>query len=171
VPPLVSEAVGNAVKRYLKEIAMKPNQTLPTLTPLPTSRSEAARWIVNVAELNPRQLRKVPLEDLKQAWYSVAFLFFGLHPDGALDHGPDILRDSEVDLEIHSIDPRIQNPYYERSGWPVFLENLAAEAWRRYDLGELEDEEFYCSDAQMAGACHRSTKLVERVRTARAAIA
>jgi hypothetical protein len=38
------------------------------------------------------------------------------------------------------------------------LEGLAAEAWRRYEKGEMEDDEFYCSFAQMAGHEYRLKK-------------
>lgn len=163
VPPLVSEAVGNAVRKYLNSLTNARSSILINLHPLPESNTQAARWIAAIAQLDSRELKKAPLENLKRAWYSVAFLFTGIHPDGALDHGPDILRHPEVDPEIHAIDPRIQTPYYERSGWPVFLENLAAEAWRRYNQGQFADEEFYCSAAQIAGACHRNPKLAKRL--------
>lgn len=159
VPPLVSEAVGNAVRKYLKGLTTMKQSTSWNLAPLPESHEEAAYWIVNVAGLTPKEMRRVPVEDFKRAWFSVAFLFMGLHPDSALDHGETMLQESEVDLEIQAIAPLLQSPYYEQSGWPVYLEDLAAEAWRRYESGQLSDEEFYCSDAQMAGACYRNPDL------------
>ncbi len=161
VPPLVSEAVGHAVIKYLKTLASKPSYKLATLVTLPRSDVEAAKWIVQIADLEPRELRKVPLADLKRAWCSVGFLYMGLHPDSAGDHGNVILHDAKIIPEIGEIEPRLINPYYEQSGWPVYLENLANEAWRRYELNQLADEEFYCSDAQMAGACFRNPKLAK----------
>lgn len=41
------------------------------------------------------------------------------------------------------------------SGWPRALKLFAAEAWRRADIGELADEELYCSDAQWSGLYDR----------------
>ena len=38
-----------------------------------------------------------------------------------------------------------------RSGWPVALELIGREAWRRYEHNELSDDEFYCVAAQRAG--------------------
>jgi hypothetical protein len=37
------------------------------------------------------------------------------------------------------------------SGWPDVLERVAKEAWRRYKANELRDDEFYCSEAVIAG--------------------
>jgi DNA (cytosine-5)-methyltransferase 1 len=91
----------------------------------------------------------------------------GLHPDRALEHGTEVLDDAEDYPEVHAIEPRLINPYYEQSGWPVFLENLGNEAWRRFDLGQLEDDEFYCSDAQMAGACFRDPEFARAVKASR----
>jgi DNA (cytosine-5)-methyltransferase 1 len=49
----------------------------------------------------------------------------------------------------------------------VVLEPVVKEAWRRFKGGGIKDDEFYCSEAQMAGICHRSPELAERVREAR----
>ena len=167
VPPLVGEAVGDAVKKYLTGLTSKSKKAFSTLIPLPESDVEAARWIVKVAGLGRRQIRQAPLEDLKRAWYSVAFLYMGLHPDSTSEHGTVILNDSEIRPEIHSIEPRLLNPYYEQSGWPVYLEHLANEAWRRYELGQLADDEIYCSDAQMAGACFRDPEFAKMIEKSR----
>jgi hypothetical protein len=66
--------------------------------------------------------------DFVRAWSSIAYLFPGLHPDGYED--PD-------------------------SGWPRVLRPFAAEAWRRADTGDLNDDELYPSDAQWAGLYDR----------------
>jgi DNA (cytosine-5)-methyltransferase 1 len=171
VPPLVSEAVGDAVVKYLKNLEVKPKRVASKFVVLPKSDVQAAEWVANVAELSPQELRRVPIEEFKRAWYSIAFLYMGLHPDSALEHGTKILDDAEDYPAVYEIEPRLINPYYEQSGWPVFLENLGNEAWRRFDLGQLEDEEFYCSDAQMAGACFRNPELLSSVRENRKSIA
>jgi hypothetical protein len=66
--------------------------------------------------------------DFLRAWCSVAYLFPGLHPDGFEDN---------------------------ESGWPRVLRRFAAEAWRRAETGEIEDDELYPSDAQWAGLYDR----------------
>ncbi len=161
VPPLVSEAVGTAVKNYLKAITRTPKRKPAPLVAFPSSDAEAARWIKKVADLEVCELRKIPLVELKRAWCSVAFLYRGLHPDSIGEHGSVTLNDAEIVETIWAIEPRLLNPYYEQSGWPVYLENLANEAWRRYELEQLADDEFYCSDAQMAGAYFRDPQLAK----------
>jgi hypothetical protein len=68
--------------------------------------------------------------DFVNAWSSIAYLFPGLHPDGFNE--PD-------------------------SGWPRVLKCFAAEAWRRAEARELDDEELFASDAQWAGIYDRMT--------------
>ena len=167
VPPLVSEAVGNAVAKYLKSLNAKPKRSASNLVLLPDSDVQAATWVANIAQLNSRELRKVPLVALKRAWYSVAFLYMGLHPDSALDHGTTILDDAVDHPAIRAIEPRLLGPYFEQSGWPVFLTPLASEAWRRYELGQFKDDEFYCSDAQIAGACFRDPEFAKAIEKSR----
>ncbi len=41
---------------------------------------------------------------------------------------------------------------------------IAKEAWRRFKNKQLVDEEFYCSDAVVAGMCYRNPCLRESVR-------
>jgi len=44
------------------------------------------------------------------------------------------------------------------SGWPRVLKRFAAEAWRRADAGELNDEELYPCDAQWSGIFDRMNR-------------
>jgi len=62
-------------------------------------------------------LERLPKQDFLRAWCSVMYLFPGLHPDEFLesDHGG-----------------------------PRSLRNFAAEARRRFEAGELTDNELYC---------------------------
>ena len=92
---------------------------------IPNSLREAGRW-VRVALAGP--VEHLPKHTFINAWCSLAYLYPGLHPDGFED--PD-------------------------SGWPPVLRRFAAEAWRRADVGELEDEELYCSDPQWSGLYDR----------------
>ena len=74
------------------------------------------------------QLHQLPKSDFVRAWCAIAYVFPGLHPDGYED---------------------------AESGWPRALRRFAAEAWRRADAGELDDEELYCCDAQWSGIYDR----------------
>lgn len=94
---------------------------------IPASLREAAQHMRAGWQLPPAQMSK---NDFVRAWSAVAYLYPGLHPDGF------------DDLE---------------SGWPRALKRFAAEAWRRAESGELEDEELYPSDAQWAGLYDRMT--------------
>jgi DNA (cytosine-5)-methyltransferase 1 len=171
VPPLVAEAVGLAVKSYLEKV-MRNNQPSPfAQDPLPVDADQAVNWLlalVSAAESNT--LRKVTTADFLRGWYSVGFLYGGLHPDSALDHGTEISNDAERVPEIHKAEPRLQVPYYVQSGWPVLLAPVAKEAWRRYKAGEFKEDEFYCSEAVIAGMCCRNPDLIEQVRQERGRI-
>ena len=95
----------------------------------------------------------------------------GLHPDGALEHGKEVSNDTEDYAVASEGDLRLVNPCYVQSGWPVVLERIAKEAWRRYEGGLLADEELYCSDAQMAGACFRNPELLRSLKENRQSVA
>jgi DNA (cytosine-5)-methyltransferase 1 len=171
VPPLVSEAVGIAVKSYIEK-AMKNSKTVKfDLAPLPKDEKQAVHWLVPLLDLDRRALRVVPDDDFKRAWFSIAFLYAGLHPDSALEHGSRVAHDAQDYPQVSRVEPRLIKPYYEQSGWPVVLAPVAKEAWRRYESGSIKDDEFYCSEAQMAGICHRSPELAEEVREGRAKVA
>ena len=88
----------------------------------------------------------------------------GLHPDSALEHGKEVSNDAEDYPVVSAGDSRLINPRYVQSGWPVVLDRIAREAWRRYESGSMADEELYCSDAQMAGACSRNPELFKSFR-------
>ncbi len=137
------------------------------LSPLPESNKQALEWLQALLDLDDRAIRRVSADDFKRGWFAVAFLYMGLHPDSALDHGKSIAHEYERFSSVASVEPRLLSPYYERSGWPVVLAPVAKESWRRFRKGELKDEEFYCSAAQMAGICHRNPELAEDVRQGR----
>lgn len=161
VPPLVAEAVGEELKVFLqgRKIEQSPPLQL-VIGPTPTSEVESIELIKPLLGLAPLALRKLDSDEFKRAWYAVAFIFAGLHPDSALDHGEAICRESREDYDIVScLEPRLLAPYYERSGWPVVLAPVAREAWRRYRKGELSNAEFYCTEAQRAGIYCRNPEL------------
>jgi len=168
VPPLVAEAVGIAVKSYLELTMRKQSALRFDLNPLPSNQDEAVQWLLDlVRATDKKKLRQVPTPIFKRGWYSIAFLYAGLHPDSALEHGRELSNDVEGFPEIRDIEPRLLSPYYVQSGWPVVLAPVAEEAWRRYEANALKDDEFYCSEAVIAGMCCRSADLAEEVRRER----
>lgn len=94
---------------------------------LPDSLRSARRQ-VRLALAAP--LGRAPKANFIRAWCSVAYHFPGLHPDGFDDAD---------------------------SGWPRAVKRFAAEAWRRAEAGELNDEELYPCDAQWSGLYDRMT--------------
>lgn len=164
VPPLVAEAVGIAVKAYL-ELTMKKQIPLRfDLNPLPSNRNEAVRWLLPLIHAaDNKSLRKTSSDDFKRGWYSIGFLYAGLHPDSAHAHGQDLSFETDDFPEIRKAEPRLLAPRYVQSGWPVVLAPVLKEAWRRYKAKALKDEEFYCSEAVIAGICSRSADLAEEV--------
>jgi DNA (cytosine-5)-methyltransferase 1 len=157
----VGEAVGVAVKSFITKSMNQQKQIKYEISPLPSCEKQAVSWLVPLLDLDSRALKELPIKEFKQAWYSISFLFMGLHPDGALEHGTEVSNDNEDYAVISDIDPRLINPFYVQSGWPLVLAQIAKEAWRRYESGQLFDEEFYCSEAQMAGACFRDPELLK----------
>lgn len=137
---------------------MQPNPRNVTkkLASLPKDELEAVQWVLPLLDLETRVLRRVPQKQFMRAWSAIAFLYVGLHPDSALDHGTRVVDDGEDYPLVSRVEARLLKPYYEESGWPVVLAPVAAEAWRRHGNGRLRDDDLYCSDAQMAGMVFRS---------------
>jgi DNA (cytosine-5)-methyltransferase 1 len=164
VPPLVAEAVGLAVKSYLEKTMENESAGRFGLGPLPVSQNEAVQWLLPLVHAGEaKNLNAVSTKNFLRGWFSVGFLYGGLHPDSALDHGSELSNDPENVPDISDVEPRLLSPRYVQSGWPVLLVPIAEDAWRRYEAGELEDEEFYCSDAVVAGLCFRNRDLVQQL--------
>jgi len=164
VPPLVAEAIGLAVKSYLERTVRNNKHVRFGLEPLPVDQDQAVLWLLAlVRAAEAKTLRKVSTAHFLRGWYSVGFLYDGLHPDSATDHGTEVSNDIEGVPEISRVEQRLQAPYYVQSGWPVLLTPIAKEARRRYEAGELKYNEFYCSEAVIAGICCRNQHLVEEV--------
>ena len=152
VPPLVAEAVGEELLAFLR------GEDAPAtwaLAPLPESEAQAVAWLRPLLDRSEPALRRIDDAEFKRAWFAIAFLYAGLHPDGALDHGETIQRQTAAASPISRLEPRLLAPCYERSGWPVVLAPIAREAWRRYHAGYLPEFEFYCDGAQIAGMSAR----------------
>lgn len=161
VPPLVGEAIGLAVKSYLEAAMQSKKQIkISTNVPLPKSDDQALEWLLPLVDADGKTLRKVATDKFKRGWFSIGFLYPGLHPDSALDHGRQVSHEVINHAEIRKVDPRLVAPFYVESGWPVALIPVAKEAWRRYEARELKEDEFYCSEAAFAGMRHRNSMLV-----------
>lgn len=116
--------------------------------PVPADEREALQWLFRALD---RPLRNMPNDEFMRAWCAVFYLHGGLHPDGAHDHGTEIELNNDGPFRFQLIEPRLISPSYTETGWPLVLAPLSIEAWRRYELGELSDDEIYCADAQYAG--------------------
>lgn len=155
VPPLVAESVGLAVRAFLAS-CHRPERSRTerehcSVGPLPTSIVEANGWLAIVAAKRVHQLRRTPREEFLRAWHALLWLLPELHPDSALDHGEEVVETCAFTDPLPLLDRR-----FLRSGWPVALELVGREAWRRFEIGELSDETFYCVAAQVAGLNHRA---------------
>jgi len=158
VPPLVAEAVALEVRAFLaakpskKPRAQKPRPPpeRPLRSLIPESQAEAAVRLQEIGGLDRRQLRACEKEVFLHGWFALFYLFPGLHPDNALDHGDPTSLWSQYQLPLPGLEDFAANRF-ARSGWPVALELLGHEAWRRYEGGQLKEDEFYCAEAQMAG--------------------
>ncbi len=163
VPPLIGEAVGLAVKNFLKccssrreetqtdrhrlQINLRKNQSLLTSA---ATRTSAALELQKIARLDRRAMHALPKDEFLSGWRALLFLFPGLHPDNARGHGKD---EEEWDADELLIS-RLGNDTgrrFVRTGWPVSLELIGREAWRRHDAQQLTDDELYCSESQRAG--------------------
>ena len=117
---------------------------------IPEDENEALRWLVPLLDLDSCALKRIIKDDFFRGWASILFLYSGLHPDEALERG-EISCEIEDIPGISCLEPRLLKPFFKTSGWPLVLVPIAEEAWRRFRSGNLQDEELYCSDAQMAG--------------------
>lgn len=98
---------------------------MSTCIHIPNSIESAIRDLHSTFNL---PLEPLPKATFVRAWSALCYSFPSLHPDG-----------------------------YENddSGWPPGLMRYAAEAWRRYEAEEFDDEEMYPSDACWAGLYDR----------------
>jgi DNA (cytosine-5)-methyltransferase 1 len=168
VPPLVAEAVGLAVKSYLEKNMSNNTVVRGKGRSLPIGPLDAIHAIESLIHaVKKKSIRRVSTAEFLRGWFSVAFLYSGLHPDSALEHGHEISPGLECTPTIDGMDLRHLAPHYVRSGWPVALAPVAEEAWRRYEAGELKEDEFYCTQAVVAGICHRNPNLIDEVRRSR----
>jgi hypothetical protein len=97
---------------------------------IPKDHAEAMRRFEAVRTLDPAALAELEKQELLLAWWSFCWLEPALHPD-----------DAEV--------------------WPEEVADalpLAAEASRRYEAGEIEDGEYYPTEAVRHRILHERAK-------------
>ncbi len=157
VPPLVAEAVGLAVKRFIDSLACggwheraNAGSHNPSIEQGGMTRRTAASDLECLARLDGRALRALPTAEFLRGWHALLFLFPGLHPDNALDHGDTIEMAPANQLALPGFEELLSRRY-ARSGWPVALELIGRDAWRRYETDQISDKDFYCGEAQRAG--------------------
>lgn len=117
---------------------------------LPSSQLAAAQELERLAQLDRRALRALPAAEFLRGWHALLFLFPGLHPDNALDHGTHHEEVATESVGLPDFERELDRRHI-RSGWPVALESIGQEAWRRYKAHQLTEEDFYSVDAQRAG--------------------
>jgi DNA (cytosine-5)-methyltransferase 1 len=174
VPPLVAEALGNAIDSYLRS----QDEPLDGVERdwsgvIPSSLKEAAeRLMTLVRAADKRQLFRVSREQFLRGWCSVGFLYPDLHPDSALEKGNAVSRKSPAERSrLFRIAPRLAAPFHLHSGWPVAVVPVVREAWRRLKAGQLEERELYCSEAVLASADHFGALTGTRASSKRRALA
>jgi DNA (cytosine-5)-methyltransferase 1 len=121
---------------------------------IPSNEREALQWLIPALD---RPVADMPHEDFLKAWFSISYLYGGLHPDEATDHGEEISTEDLGPDRFRLIEPRLIAPFYVQSGWPVVLAPLAEEAWFRFEQGHLEEDEFYCYELVKIGILDRTT--------------
>jgi DNA (cytosine-5)-methyltransferase 1 len=160
VPPLIAEAVGDAVKAFLRQkrsVTARPLQIELPLEPrtprtprrdldLPCDMQEASERLRVLARCTRRELRALGATTFRRGWHALLYSFPELHPDNALDHGATRFQGALLMADASDWRER-----YARSGWPVALVLIGEEAWRRHQAGELSKRQLYCASAQKAG--------------------
>ena len=121
---------------------------------IPSSEREALQWLIPALD---KPLQNMPQESFLKAWFAVGYLYGGLNPDEATDHGEEISYEDNGPDRFRLIEPRLITPYYVRSGWPLVLAPLAKEAWRRDALRLMADDELYCYELVKIGILDRMT--------------
>lgn len=159
VPPLVAEAVGFELRAFLgvkvsgarqrpTTMPQLAKRALPTL--VPRDRTSASLALQKIAALDRRQLRSCSKDEFLRGWIALLFLFPDLHPANARDHGDPCAIWATTQPPLPSLE-QFETRRFARSGWPVALEAIGREAWRRFEANDLDVPEFYCASAQRAG--------------------
>jgi len=76
-------------------------------------------------------------KDFLDIWKKIHLLHPQLHPDSVLDNGTQISKIPNRNVSF------CVEPFFIRSGWPVDLAPIAAEANRRYKIGRLSPNNYF----------------------------
>ncbi len=159
VPPLVAEAVGLAIKEYLKAgpgerelsvAALAESVKRNTASNKFNKRCAVVLELLKLAQLDSRALRELPTDELLRGWYALLSLFPDLHPDNARNHGKEVEEVNSRAISVKALE-KMASRRYARSGWPVALEHIGVEAWWRHKNGKISRAELYCAEARRAG--------------------
>jgi DNA (cytosine-5)-methyltransferase 1 len=183
VPPIIAEAVGITVRQFIRDVESA-NPTKPielkerhlrlhTTNPSADlsnvkaatfarafSRDASIGKLAVMMSMSRISLRNLQKADFVEGWESLLFLFPDLHPNNALDHGGS----KEESPELTSMFPELPADRlgrYMRSGWPVALDLIGREAWRRLKSGAITQSEFYCVSALRAASKNRTLELTK----------
>jgi DNA (cytosine-5)-methyltransferase 1 len=143
VPPVVGEAVGNALVSFLRPMASGRSSSRPPVSV--SFRAKMQQQVAVLSQMNTKTLRSVSRDAFLAGWYSLLFLMPQLHPESALDHGPTKENWAEWKDVLPDLAGR-RHRRYRRSGWPVALAGIAREAWRRLNCGLLTKDDFYAAE-------------------------
>jgi DNA (cytosine-5)-methyltransferase 1 len=139
VPPLVAEATGNALKKYLSAgdtTGARPKDAAEQSSTLDRTTDEALQTLRQFASMTPPELKALTRGEFLRCWRALLHLVPALHPRNALDHGES----EEPWPDAGSILPKLPpsaSRRYVRSGWPVALVPIGREAWRRVRVHKL----------------------------------
>jgi DNA (cytosine-5)-methyltransferase 1 len=133
VPPLAGRAIGFAIKSYLKNNSS--SDARPKLKE--SERNRAIKKLENLLSFeNQTAFRDMNSEEFLAAWNLIHLIHPTLHPETALNKSGEMYMPPTGTSEVLA-------PYYKRTGWPLALIPIAAEANARYRKNELTEEDYY----------------------------
>lgn len=153
VPPLVAEAAGNEIAEFLHSRCDQSSESPERSSPAPRPsllQTDAVRALQQVAAMTRRELRALSRRDFLKCWHALLHVIPTLHPVNALDHG--VVHEHWPDAQ--NILPELSRELrrrYSRSGWPVPLVSIGAEAWRRLRARKLSEKDIYILGAHTPG--------------------
>jgi hypothetical protein len=150
----VAEALGIHIHEFLGAHAKSPKKTAKKKFVVSGAQKKLAQELQKLAQLSLPELQRLSTQEFLRGWQSLLNLFPHLHPANATEHGKDI---EEAYAQVH-LDV-ICRRRYSRSGWPVALELIGREAWRRRNAEEFGDDELYAHDAVSVGMANSCSAL------------
>ena len=149
VPPLVAEAVGLSIRRFLHRADTVHVETGRNIPSIPLTRVDAAARLSVLLRCDRRRLRLLDNNTFIAGWHALLWLLPHLHPDNARDLGGETMESQDLARDLPCVGSG-QRQVFLRSGWPVALNLVGTEAWRRFEAGTLSSKALYCAYAQSA---------------------